>query len=130
MLNTPIYFQMYRNGRSQILFKKAVLKNFTILTGKHLCWRLFSAWNFIKKRFQHRCFPLNIAELLRIAIFIEHLVAAWRVITVKQTVASAAFLRCSFRKIFRNSWSTGRRIFTAVSDLSKVAPAAFCNQSP
>ena len=29
--------------------------------------------NFIKKRLQHRCFPVNIAKLLRTAFFIEHL---------------------------------------------------------
>ena len=29
--------------------------------------------NFIKKRLLHRCFPVNIAKLLRTAFFIEHL---------------------------------------------------------
>ena len=47
-------------------------KNFAISTGKHLCWNLFlinlQACNFIKKRFQHRCFPGNIAKFLRIPI--------------------------------------------------------------
>ena len=69
---------------------------------------------------------MNIAEFLRIAIFIEHL--CWllecRVITLKGVqVASAVFLRCFFRKIFLNSWSVGRRISTMESDLSRVAPA-------
>ena len=83
--------------------------------------------NVIKKRHQHRCFPVNIAKFLRIAIFIEHLwwLLKCRVITLKQVqVASAAYLRCSLRKIFLNSWGIGRRISTAESDLSKVAPAA------
>ena len=30
------------------------------------------ACSFIKKRLQHRCFPVNIAKFLRIAFFIEH----------------------------------------------------------
>ena len=30
------------------------------------------ACNFIKKRLLHRCFPVNIEKLLRIAFFIEH----------------------------------------------------------
>ena len=84
------------------------------------------ACNFIQKKLQHGCFPVNIVELLRIAIFIEHLwwLLECRVITLKQVqVASSAFLRCSFRKIFLNSWSIGRRMFTAESDLSRVAPA-------
>ena len=57
-------------NRSSI--KKAVLKDLTIITGKHLCWSLFlnknaglQSWNFIKKRFQHRCFPVNIAKFSR-----------------------------------------------------------------
>ena len=44
--------------------KKAVLKKFAIFTRKHLCWSLW-ACNFIKKSFQHRCFPVNIAKFLR-----------------------------------------------------------------
>ena len=82
--------------------------------------------NFIQMKLQHRYFPVNITEFLRIAIFIEHLwwLLECRVITLKQVkVASSAFLRCSFRKIFLDSWSIGRRISTAESDLSKVAPA-------
>ena len=31
------------------------------------------ACNFIKKRLQQRCFPVNIAKFLRTASFIEHL---------------------------------------------------------
>ena len=38
-------------------------------------------------------------------------------------VASSAFLRCSFRKIFLNFWRIGRKIYTAEIDLSRVAPA-------
>ena len=38
--------------------KKAALKNFAIFTGN------LQACNFIKKRLQHSCFPLNIEEHL------------------------------------------------------------------
>ena len=89
------------------------------VAGLHAC-------NFIKKRLQHRGFSVNIAEFLRIAIFIEHLwwLLECRVITMKQVqVASAAFLKRFFKKIFLNSWSIGRRISTVESDLSRVAPA-------
>ena len=41
VLNTPLYFEMYRSGRLQMFFKIGVLKHFTIFTGKHLSWRLF-----------------------------------------------------------------------------------------
>ena len=45
--------------------KKGVLRNFTKLTGKHLCQSLFEACNFIQKRLWHRCFPVNFAKFLR-----------------------------------------------------------------
>ena len=56
----------------KVFYKKAVLKYFAIFTGKYLCWSLFfnkyaglQFCNFIKKRLQHRCFPVNIAKFLR-----------------------------------------------------------------
>ena len=51
---------------------KKVLKNFAIFIGKQLCWTLFNkfacfeAGNFVKKRLQHRCFPVNIAKVVKI----------------------------------------------------------------
>ena len=44
----------------ELFYKKAIVKNFAIFTGKHLC-----SCNFIKKRLQHRCFPVNSVKLLR-----------------------------------------------------------------
>ena len=55
-----------------LLWKLTVLKIFAIFTGKHLRWCFFSdlqACNFIKKRLQHRCFPVNIGTFLRTPIF-------------------------------------------------------------
>ena len=51
-----------RSSRSQMFFKIGVLKKFAIFTGKHLCWSLLQACNFITKRLQHRCFPVHIAK--------------------------------------------------------------------
>ena len=50
--------------------KKDVLKNFANFTGKYLCWSLFliRTCNFIKKRLQHRCFPMKFAKFLRTTI--------------------------------------------------------------
>ena len=60
-----------------ILQNLGVLKNFTIFTGKQLCWSLFliklKASFFIKKRLQHRCLPVNIAKFLRTFFFPKHL---------------------------------------------------------
>ena len=68
-----------RNSLSQMFFKICVLKIFPIFTAKHLCWRLFliklqafQTYNFIKMRLQHRCLPVNIAQFLRTAFFLEN----------------------------------------------------------
>ena len=52
--------------------KKSILKNLAMLTGKHVCWSLFLIKSqtlrpatLLKKRLQDRCFPLNIAKVLR-----------------------------------------------------------------
>ena len=37
------------------------------------CYSDLKACNFIEKRLQHRCFPVNTAKFLRTAFFIEHL---------------------------------------------------------
>ena len=49
---------------------KKVLKNFAIFIGKQL-WALFNkfagfeAGGFVTKRLQHRCFPVNIAKVVK-----------------------------------------------------------------
>ena len=35
-----LWIHQKRSSRSQMFFKRHVLKNFTIFTGKHLCWSL------------------------------------------------------------------------------------------
>ena len=57
-----------RSSSSQKFFEIGVLKNFAIFTGKHFCWSLL-----LTKLQGFRCFPVNIAKLLRAAFFIEHL---------------------------------------------------------
>ena len=59
--------------------KLTVLKNFTKFTGKHLGWSLFfnkvarlSPATLLKKRLQHRCFPVNSLKILKNTFFIEH----------------------------------------------------------
>ena len=56
-----------RSSLSQKFFKIDVLKDFANFTGKHQCWSL--ACNFIKKRLQHRCFPVKFANFLRTPFF-------------------------------------------------------------
>ena len=49
--------------------KKAVLKNFAIFTGKHLCWRLFSIQNIPK--FFRAPILKNICERLLLKMFMK-----------------------------------------------------------
>ena len=62
----------HSNSRSQMFCKVDALKIFAIFTGKHLGWR-FILINFIKKRHQQRCFPVNVAKCLSTAFYIEHI---------------------------------------------------------
>ena len=55
----------------QVFYKKAILKNFATFKGKNLLWEfLFNKFadlqvcNFIKKRLQQRCFPVNKKHLV------------------------------------------------------------------
>ena len=45
-----------RSSRLQMFFKISVIKNFANFTLKR---------NFVKKKLQHKCFPVNIAKFLR-----------------------------------------------------------------
>ena len=61
------------NSCSQMFYKTDAITNLAIFTRKHLCWSFFLI-NLIKKRLQHRCFPVNIAKCLSTAFYIEHFV--------------------------------------------------------
>ena len=61
-----------RSSNWKYSIKELVLKNFAILTGKHLCWRHFfdkvTSWRpvrFYLQRPQHRCSPVTFAEFLK-----------------------------------------------------------------
>ena len=67
--NTGFITADIRSSHRGCSIKKAGLENFAICTRKHLSRSFFliklQACNFIKKRLQHRCFPVNIAEFTR-----------------------------------------------------------------
>ena len=72
---------MYSQNRSscyQMFFKVDVLKIFGTFTRKYLCWSLFliklQAWRtIIKKKLQHRCFPVKFAKFIKTPFLTEHL---------------------------------------------------------
>ena len=55
-----------RSSRLEMIFKISALKDFAIFTG-NTCAGVVKACNFIKKRLQHKCFPVNITKILRTA---------------------------------------------------------------
>ena len=65
------YVTTIRSNRSQMIFEIGVLEVWNIHRKTSVLESLFSkvvsleAWNFIKKKLQHRCFPVNIAKFLR-----------------------------------------------------------------
>ena len=65
------YLSQPRSSRPEVFCENKVLKNSAIFTGKSL-----KASNFVKKRLPHRCFPVNIAKLLRIPFYTTTPVAA------------------------------------------------------
>ena len=71
------YITTIRISRSQMFFEIGVLKLYNIHRNMPVLESLFSkaasleAYKFIKKRLQHRCFPVNIANFLR-KLFLKH----------------------------------------------------------
>ena len=68
-----------RSKRPAVFCRKGVLRNFEKFTGKHLCQSLFfnkvaslRPATLLRKRFWHRCFPVNFAEFLRTPFFTGH----------------------------------------------------------
>ena len=59
----------FRSSRSQMFFKTGVL---TPAPGLSLFLLKLQACNFIKKRLQHRGFPVKFAKFLTTAFFTEH----------------------------------------------------------
>ena len=75
-------FQIYRISRPQMFFGTGAFKNFTIFTGKRLCWSLFlikiqaSGLQFYQKKLQHRWFSVKFAKSWRASFLQNTCVAA------------------------------------------------------
>ena len=71
-----VWFYRFRSSRSQMFFKKDLLKNSSNFPRKILCWSFFLTKAMglrpvilLEKRLQHRCFPVKFAKLLRTPFF-------------------------------------------------------------
>ena len=93
------------NSHPEVFCKKVVLKNFTKLTGKHLCHNLFfnkdaglRPATLLKKRLWHRCFPVNFSKFLRTPFVIEHL---WWLLLSRCLNICLDFLSCRKNGVIR-----------------------------
>ena len=78
--------QFYISSHPKVFCKKDVLRNSAKFTEKHLCQSLFfnkvaglRPPTLLKKRLQHRCFPVNFVNFLRKPFYIEHL---WQLLLI------------------------------------------------
>ena len=75
-------FQIYRSSRPQMFFGTGAFKNFTMFTGKRLCWSLFliniqaSGLQFYQKKLQHRWLSVKFAKSLKASFLQNTCVAA------------------------------------------------------
>ena len=69
--------RLVRSSHWRFSIKRAVFNNFTIFTGTPQLGSLFGleAFNFVKKRPQHRCFLVNNIKFLR--LLISKIVSKW-----------------------------------------------------
>ena len=107
-----------------MFFKIIVPIKFANFPGKHLCRSLFNKVpgpqnrNFIKKRFQHRFFPVKFAKFLRTPCFTEHL--EWLFLKVSgfqcaTLIKKRLWQRCfsvSFAKFLRTSFLLTEHLHT------------------
>ena len=65
-----VYLEDLQKQPPQVFYKKAVLKNFALFTGKNLCWSLILLKTFRPTilLIRYRCFPVNISKFLRTSI--------------------------------------------------------------
>ena len=92
MPNTEqLLYQTDKSSHRRCSIKNAVLKNFAIFTGQHLCWSLF--FNFIKKRLQQRCFTVAkfCCEIFKNTYFEEHLRTAASELTLENDYLELCF---------------------------------------
>ena len=125
-LKQQMFIMNNKKQPSQLFYDKAVLKTFLILTGKYLRSNLFlsscrsSVCNFIKKRFQHRCFSMNIAKFLKMVI-LKKICERFLLDNIKRNYSSMKTLK----KVLYFSQQLRENTFTRVSFIINIVAA--CN---
>ena len=78
------------------------------------------ACNFIKKRLQHRCFPVNITKFLRTRFFIEHF---WRLFLKKKIIIPALGLTHTFEHPFLQHFALPKHSKSFSHSLTATTPS-------
>ena len=74
-----VYLEVVTGG----FYKKYVLENFSIFTGKHPCWSVFNSTSgFVKMKLHHRGFLVNVVKSLRAPIL--KIISEWLVLCVQE----------------------------------------------
>ena len=110
----------------EVFYNKAVLKNFSTLTGKYMRSSLFliKLWHFrsATKRLQHRCFLVNIAKFLK-KLILKKICERLLLNNVKRNYSPMKIVK-QVLYVFQISQE---HTFTGVSFLINIVVA--CNQS-
>ena len=114
----------------EVLYKKAVLKKFSIFTGKYLCSSLFlikliadlQVCNYLKKKFHCSCFSVNIAKFLE-KLILKKICERLLLNNVKRNYSS----RKIAKQMLNICQHSQENTFTGVSFLINIVAA--CNLS-
>ena len=108
----------------EVFYKKAVLKNLLIFTGKPLFNQVagLQICNFLKKRFHRRCFSVNIAKFLK-KLILKKICERLLLNNVKRNYSSMKIAK----QVLNISQHSQENTFTGVSFLINIVAA--CNLS-
>ena len=120
------YVYFIRNSRSQIFLKRSVIKNLIIFTGKQQRWSPFviklealRPETLLKKRLQHRCFPVNISIFFKNSFFYWTPPVGVRAITLEENYPPVMA-----RVRFRLGWEQGGGAIFLRHNYLRIRPVA------
>ena len=94
----------------EMFYKNGVLKNFTKFLWKHLFWLLF-----LKMTLQHRCFPVNFVNFLRIPFYRTTPVAAsWKKVWLIKIWTIRFFINCRFQLVMFLTFRVNATVFQVI----------------
>ena len=128
----------FRSSGSQMFLKIGVLKNFAIFAEKQLCWSLFlitlQACNVTKKRLQHSCFSVSIANFFTMQILRAPPVAAFSVFTKPEqsyiTIRPFWLYHLFFNVLIQNIWLKTKNAETRERRKASIRTEIVKNEDP